>query len=483
MSNGHADVAPLHSRDGINLPMGVKVPHRINHGQHIPIGSSDEWSTQDDEQLKKYAAQFGLNFHITCRALTWNSAPKLNAELETCFDTETIRNNMRSARQCRDRLNVINPLSITTGKMCLGSLVLPNKVVHEPTSSDFDNGSVLIHPRFASTLNLDAKSHTMSPLDLTKRTSRLKRGAKKRQQIPLTIPDCGSTIPTIVQSHQSHSQSVKSAVALFVGSSGLVAHRAEMWPLQFLDLVEKQQQQQQEQQQKQHQQHQQQQQQHQQQHQQQQQQQQQQKQQQQQQQQQKHHQQQQQQQQQRQQHQQHQQHQQQHHHHHHQQQQHQHNSSTVGNRQHEKELNIKQTAGTSQIQNIQKQGLHHPQLSTNLPFPPSNSIHSANHQKELVKQAARAAALASPSPRGRLGINLGNNLASPQSISIVSSSQQRQSIPPGSSVYGQNMHPGQSPGMGISSAAGRQRLMQIPAPVVFKRQKPNSHPSNKPTHP
>lgn len=44
----------------------------------------------------------------------------------------------------------------------------------------------------------------------------------------------------IVPSHPSHSNSVQEAIATSAGPSGIVPPRAEMWPLQFLDLTEKQ---------------------------------------------------------------------------------------------------------------------------------------------------------------------------------------------------------------------------------------------------
>jgi len=65
----------------------------------------------------------------------------------------------------------------------------------------------------------------------------------KTHLVPLTIPGytTGANMQ-IVSSHLSHSQSVQEAIALAARPSGIIPPRAEMWPLQFLDLTEKQEQ-------------------------------------------------------------------------------------------------------------------------------------------------------------------------------------------------------------------------------------------------
>jgi len=81
---------------------------------------------------------------------------------------------------------------------------------------------------------------------ILKRLQRIKKASLKKHHIKLTIPGYtgGSHTPAlqIVSSHPSHSQSVQAAIAHSAGPSGIVPPRAEMWPLQFLDLTEKQQQ-------------------------------------------------------------------------------------------------------------------------------------------------------------------------------------------------------------------------------------------------
>jgi len=391
-SNKNASLVLSPPRDGINLPMGVKVPRIGKEDHNKTFCSGDKWSSQEDERLKKFSAEFGLNFRITCRVLSWNYGFKLNA-LETSFDAETIRNNMRSARQCRERWYAIEPhqSSFTNKDIC--TLTQSSRDQLESKELEFVNKSTIIHPHFSSFVNIEIEKQPSIRTEMTKRTVRLKRGAEKRQKIPFTIPTYSSANSTsklsVIQSHPSHSQSVKTAVTSLAGSN-LVPHRAEMWPLQFLDLAEKQQ---------------------------------------------KH-------------------------------------THAV----HEKDSNTKQSSGSSLTQKTQKQGLHHHQRSSGN-FPPSNSMHSSNHQKELVKQAARAVALSSHS---RSGTNATKNQTSPQPISIVSSSQ-HQSVPQGSTTYGQNMHPGLSSGMGVSSSANP-RLIQLPVPVPFTRQQqPTSHSNNSST--
>lgn len=225
---------PSSTRFGIRLPMGVKVPKSID----IYRENKDLWSKSDDDRLKMYAKSFGFNWHTVSQALTRKSS------YSACVDAATIKNQIRSAKQCKDRWKSFH---VNGGDMNEEEIQEKGNVAMDLEKS-FDQRKIVVDPLvLAEAKKMGHVSSVDGPSQTLSRIRRLKKASIKKQDIKLTIPGYtgGPHMPAlqIVPSHPSHSQSVQAAIANSAGPSGIVPPRAEMWPLQFLDLTEKQNQQ------------------------------------------------------------------------------------------------------------------------------------------------------------------------------------------------------------------------------------------------
>lgn len=229
---------PLASINGITLPMGVKMPKTTGSG--LFGNNIEDWSSFEDEMLKYYAFKFDYNWRIVSQSLAFHSGYYL------CFDSETAVNPLRSAKQCNDRWQKLQGTPCTDDE--------ENSDNHQMKFEVDSNLSLRSDEIFAKGLLLDV-SMLQESEDLSRKVANeernvasrlrmLRNAGAHRKVIPLTIPGytAGENTPSlqIVQSHPSHSQSVQEAIANSARPSGIVPPRAEMWPLQFLDLTEKQ---------------------------------------------------------------------------------------------------------------------------------------------------------------------------------------------------------------------------------------------------
>jgi hypothetical protein len=223
---------------GIKLPMGVKVPHR-NRDFTRPLSTDEKWLKIDDSNLKALVDKFGCNWHVACQALTWN-----------CGDVCLGLNAVRSARQCQERWKTLkdqNQNDSNSDKMFDKSQSEQRTKSDDSTEmSELANGvSVIVEPRTLGSQCMKGNSLHNGPHHIKNRFRRLKKAASKRRIIPLTVMgyNNGGSNPPIQThpSHLSHLQSVKNAVNEAASSSGLPPpSKLEMWPLQFLDVAEKQ---------------------------------------------------------------------------------------------------------------------------------------------------------------------------------------------------------------------------------------------------
>ena len=231
----------IDDRTGVRLPMGVKVPKSMSAFSK----NLDVWTKVEDDLLKFYATRYSCNWHAVSQALTRKS------RVSTCLDTETIMNPIRSAKQCNDRWDSIKPTTTSSVKDEATSAPVLEKENSElgakqqdKVEPDFSQGLMLIDKRHFADAKAMGAHDAQETGRIVNRMQKLKKASLKRHHVPLTIPGytSGSNMPSlqIVPSHPSHSQSVQAAIAASAGPSGIVPPRAEMWPLQFLDLTEKQ---------------------------------------------------------------------------------------------------------------------------------------------------------------------------------------------------------------------------------------------------
>ncbi len=218
---------------GIKLPMGVKVPKSMGSFSK----TIDVWTSDEDKLLQTYVVNFGFNWHVISQALTRKS------RTSACLDTMTIMNPIRSARLCKERWNLINLSAAHSSEGKSPGCSDVGKTEENHTFSSSSEEVIIDHIHLTETYKL-ANLNPASSGKIVNRLQKLKKASRKTQHVPLTIPGytSGANMPPlqIVPSHPSHSNSVQEAIATSAGPSGIVPPRAEMWPLQFLDLTEKQ---------------------------------------------------------------------------------------------------------------------------------------------------------------------------------------------------------------------------------------------------
>jgi hypothetical protein len=98
--SGMTGISTPRSRLGVSLPMGVKVPQALREQPQPVCGP------QDDQLLQDFAVSFRMNWMLVARALSGVEgviiSDKVGAE-----EGRNIRSIPRSARQCRDRWQVL----------------------------------------------------------------------------------------------------------------------------------------------------------------------------------------------------------------------------------------------------------------------------------------------------------------------------------------------------------------------------------------
>jgi len=288
---GMTGISPPRTRVGISLPMGVKVPqhNREQHQQSSASTYPEPWTDQEDRKLKNCVTRFGFNWHMASRAVTG----VLDGDLPRSIPNQTMTGKsvspvFRSARQCRERWQLLAKTQPFLGKevrrvertsremagrtpgevpKSLGGILRKLVEARKATSKDDGagqdvsdlKGALFSHSfeaRLAEPNNYkNSKNTTLlfgpallkvtashkssgstakSGINIERKKTALNTAGQKRQRVAISIPGCVGNDPAtlqVVQSHQSHAHSVRAASS---------SSRGELWPLQLLDLAEKQ---------------------------------------------------------------------------------------------------------------------------------------------------------------------------------------------------------------------------------------------------
>jgi len=244
---------PRSAAIGISLPMGVKILRRPGEQQ------AKGWPEAEDKKLKESVLRYGLNWHLVATAVN-------NFDDEaTRRDTGKARPQSRSPGQCHERWNHLVRLdpdlvdalrgversrhnnTVTRPSPGETSCFSARRLVKQSSQSTLSVGDtdVALSLVLPSSLFVDKDGDAIMAEETekpatTKVTGKrsfaaLRSAAKKKIGISLPIPgSVDGSKPTLVASHPSHAQAVQSAAA---GTSG---GKTEMWPLQILDMADKQ---------------------------------------------------------------------------------------------------------------------------------------------------------------------------------------------------------------------------------------------------
>jgi hypothetical protein len=232
---------------GVSLPMGVKIPQ-------AKIERLPSWKPQEDKLLHVYALKFGMNWHLVARALTDLEADFLRSIKSTVQPVK------RSSKECKERWHFLatakpelaieahnadlsahkNARSISSSlKIPLDEKVvllsMPKLEMMEESLAFSSHRQSLILPPPTTEKDKEVPEASIPPAETKQGESfvAFRRAAAKRREAPLAMPGVVSgQKPTLVPPHPSHLQSLQVAAA---GTGG-----REMWPLQILDLADKQ---------------------------------------------------------------------------------------------------------------------------------------------------------------------------------------------------------------------------------------------------
>ena len=225
---------------GLGLPRGVTIPD-------FPLYPGKSWTLAEDKSLHMLASRFAMNWYLVAGSLR-DANNKLS----------------RSPRQCCQRWHLLakaNPAiyyemlenrridRFYQGRKAKEtSVVYTRKVQGGDTMNINEDDQVhvpnLLRPKGAILETyLVPEPVTRTPMDIpspelkTRRSFSIFRAASlKKHEVAISIPGVAAgQKPSLSTPHPSHQQSLQAAVA--VQSTGA---RTEMWPLQILDLADKQ---------------------------------------------------------------------------------------------------------------------------------------------------------------------------------------------------------------------------------------------------
>lgn len=281
--SGMTGVPPTRTHTGITLPMGVKIP--LIKGEQLQA----PWTDDEDHKLQNCVLRFGMNWILAARTLEGLDGVVISSKIEPKYH--------RSPRECHDRWQALtrSPPSLTkiaqntehgyrgkainaelksrSGDSCrrFGSPVLAKQRKLCLDSEDIEQKDSLASDSFIFPAKRDLNVVEMSnkgssahkviadetqdkakseetQMDVDTMEADTNVGSKsrslasvlaareKKEVIPMTIPGVApGNQPTFSASHPSHVQTVQSSIA-----ASWTNGRTEMWPLQFLDVAEKQ---------------------------------------------------------------------------------------------------------------------------------------------------------------------------------------------------------------------------------------------------
>lgn len=257
---------------GLSLPMGVKIPSR-----HMDQGGQP-WTVDEDKELQALSMRFGMNWHLVacnlkctskshlrsarqCRERWHNLAavdPALLNEMQKEFtESSNIRKSTRQGDKTAEGIQDFTRMAKKTIPMptthettsFLSSQLMSNNKTYDCLSVGNSTGCDESPPQYPGPLSFSGSlpkdpsepiqqtPQPPPPIPKTRRKFEILRGAAmKKQDVPMQIPGVVTgQKPSLAASHHSHHQSLQVAVAAL--SSG---GRTDMWPLQILDLADKQ---------------------------------------------------------------------------------------------------------------------------------------------------------------------------------------------------------------------------------------------------
>lgn len=246
-TSGMTSVAPPRPRPGVSLPMGVKTL-QPGRDQDVP------WSNLEDENLKKSIIRYGSNWTLAGRRLSGFQDIAVFSK-----QASAKRQMPRAARSCRDRWQALiraTPALAQEARQSERSqrensaLTYDNILDHKEeatvfgaidgnlvSKTDLDENSeaLLAHASWLKSEPEEESKDTSSSTVPRRSFSAFKASKLKKEKVPVSIPGFPPGTTAVVPSHASHMQSVQSSVA-----AKWTATRKDMWPLQLLDLADRQ---------------------------------------------------------------------------------------------------------------------------------------------------------------------------------------------------------------------------------------------------
>jgi len=209
---------------GISLPMGVKVSVRSDSGQ--------PWSPLEDEALRRFSERFGNNWHLVARALAIFERSHMQPRIRIPGKSTIAR----TASQCGERMKLLTSTKVARSSATGRKETDLRKPEHQRISRTRNAAGDGQTPHQALLVVKDRLSPVQRSSAGKRNFSAFRAASSKKQDIPMAIPGgVAGQEPTMAPPHMSHHQALQAAVAAM--SSG---GRAEMWPLQILDLGDKQ---------------------------------------------------------------------------------------------------------------------------------------------------------------------------------------------------------------------------------------------------
>jgi hypothetical protein len=252
-SSGMSGSWPPMPKVGVSLPMGVKVQNTQR-----PQQQPRPWIKMEDRKLRLCVARFGLNWIVASRTLS---------DFDDSVGVDGSVHFPRTACECRKRWQELElnghvesgksgrpdspGLSSASPEAASETFVLFSLNPQEGSIDgrhDAPEPSMTLLGAFDPESNFSMKNaepnnaadpsatNASTPEKVLDRFGPVLSADSKRQIVPITIP--GSTPgsqPAFVASHPSHLDAVHSSIA-----ASWTSGRTEMWPLQFLDVAEKQ---------------------------------------------------------------------------------------------------------------------------------------------------------------------------------------------------------------------------------------------------
>jgi hypothetical protein len=234
---------------GLGLPMGVKIPSPRH------IRQPQVWATGEDSRLHLLAVRFGMNWHLVANSLgNSHRSPKKSA-MQCRERWHQLAKADLSLYRAMERARAADTLAAVLESAASPSLTTADDLYQRVSQHDdsmqtnlMEGISEIVPERLQSKngsletcLAPVAKKEEASQVQAGQQKQRrsfalFRAAASKRKEIPMPIPGViAGQKPSLAVTHASHHQALQAAVAALSPGG-----RTEMWPLQILDLADKQ---------------------------------------------------------------------------------------------------------------------------------------------------------------------------------------------------------------------------------------------------